>query len=153
MKPKIKLGLLLLALSALAVRGQYSIGWYRIAAGGGASTGGGYSVTGAIGQHDAGALLAGGNYSLTGGFWSLVTAVQTAGAPLLTVQLINPTTVKVSWPSPSTGWGLQQSSNLGSANWPNSSLTVSDDGTTKSVIISPPTGNVFFRLTKPGSAH
>ncbi len=50
---------------------QYSIDWYKVAGGGGTSTGGTYSVSGTIGQHDAGGPMTGGNYSLTGGFWAL----------------------------------------------------------------------------------
>ncbi|MGA2177029.1 MAG: hypothetical protein ABSH38_18800 [Verrucomicrobiota bacterium] len=151
MKPKIKLGLLLLlALSALTVQGQYSINWWTIGGGGGACTSGVYSVSGTIGRHDAGGPLTGGNYSLTSGFWSLIAAVQTPGAPSLAVQLIDPTTVKISWPSASAGWGLQQNSDLSTTNWSNSSITVSDDGTTRSVIISPPKGSLFFRLAKLG---
>ena len=126
----------------------YSIDWYKVAGGGGTSTGGVYSVSGTIGQPDASGAMAGGNYSLTGGFWSLISIVQTPGSPLLTIQWINPTTVKVSWPSPSTGFVLQQNNDLKTANWINYSDTANDDGTTKSVTISPPAGNVFFRLKK-----
>ena len=64
---------------------QYSIDWSTID-GGGASTGGMYSVSGTIGQTDAGAPMRGGNYSLVGGFW-LLFAVQTPGGPLLTIRL------------------------------------------------------------------
>ena len=54
----------------LPARGQsYSIDWNKVAGGGGVSTGGVYTVTGTIGQPDAGAMT-GGSYSLTGGFWS-----------------------------------------------------------------------------------
>ncbi len=62
---------------------SYSINWYKVAGGGGASTGGVYSVSGTIGQHDAGQPMTGGTYSLTGGFWSLIAVVQTPGAPTL----------------------------------------------------------------------
>ena len=75
---------LLLAASAVQAQ-QYSIDWYKIAGGGGTSTGGVYAVSGTIGQHDAGGPMTGGSYSLTGGFWSLITVVQTPGAPLLTI--------------------------------------------------------------------
>src|ERR1035438_4556721 len=74
--------LLLLAFSAHAQ--PYSIDWYKIAGGGGTSTGAVYQVTGTIGQHDAGGPMTGGNFSLTGGFWALY-AVQTPVAPLLTI--------------------------------------------------------------------
>src|ERR1039458_1945409 len=66
---------------------SYSIDWYKIAGGGGTSTGGTYQVSGTIGQPDAGGAMTGGSYSLTGGFWSLY-AVQTPGAPLLTITYI-----------------------------------------------------------------
>ena len=127
---------------------NYSIDWYKVTGGGGTSTGGVYSVSGTIGQHDAGGPMTGGNYSLTGGFWSLISIVQTPGAPLLTIQWINPTTVKVFWPSPSASFVLQQNSDLKTSNWTSYSGTVNDDGTTKSVTISPPSGTLFFRLKK-----
>ena len=96
-------------ISALSAQAQtYSIDWFKIAGGGGTSTGGVYTVSGTIGQHDAGGPLIGGNYSLTGGFWSLV-AIQTTNAPFLKIFLSTTNTAVVSWPSPSTGWRIQQS--------------------------------------------
>jgi len=47
-------------------RNPYSINWYKIAGGGGTSTGGTYQVSGTIGQPDASGAMTGGNYSLTG---------------------------------------------------------------------------------------
>jgi hypothetical protein len=137
-----------LLIPSLGFAQQYSIDWYKVSGGGGTSTGGVYSVSGTIGQPDAGGPMTGDNYSLTGGFWSLISIVQTPGSPLLTIQWINPTTVKVSWPSPSTDFVLQQNNDLKTANWINYSGTVNDDGTTKSVTISPPSGTLFFRLKK-----
>ena len=64
----------------------YSIDWYKIAGGGGTSTGGTYQVSGTIGQPDAGGPMTGGNYSFTGGFWALISVVQTPGAPTLVHQ-------------------------------------------------------------------
>src|SRR5690348_17454014 len=86
---------------------SYTVDWHTIDGGGGTSTGGVYSVSGTIGQPDAGPAMSGGNFALTGGFWSF-SAVQTPGAPLLTISLTSTNTVIVSWPSPSTGFGLQQ---------------------------------------------
>ena len=60
-----------LLLPAVGFTQQYSIGWYKIAGGGGASSGGVYSVNGTIGQPDAGSM-SGEGYSLEGGFWSVV---------------------------------------------------------------------------------
>ena len=67
------LGLIILALAVLSARApSYSIDWYKIAGGGGTSTGGVYSVSGTIGQPDASGAMTGGNYSVTGGFWSII---------------------------------------------------------------------------------
>jgi hypothetical protein len=127
---------------------NYSLGWYKIAGGGGTSANSQYSLTGTIGQHDAGAPATSGATSLTSGFWSLVAVVQTPGAPSLIIQRLSRTSAKVSWPSPSTGFLLQQTGDLDKPIWSNYSGTVSDDGTIKSVMISPLTGNLYFRLKK-----
>ncbi|MGE0479518.1 MAG: hypothetical protein AB7Q17_03495 [Phycisphaerae bacterium] len=59
-----------LACSAGAVAQPYSIDWYTIDGGGAMNTtGGAFSLSGTIGQHDAGGPMTGGNFSLTGGFW------------------------------------------------------------------------------------
>ena len=126
-----------------------SVDWHTIDGGGGTSTGGVYSVSGTIGQPDAGAAMTGGNYSLTGGFWSLY-AVQIPGAPTLRIFLTTSNTAAVTWQSPSTGWLLQENTNsVSSVNWINVTASIQDDGTTKTFIVNPPTGNRFFRLFKP----
>ena len=136
---------------ALAATAQsYSIDWYKVAGGGGTSTGGVYSVSGTIGQHDAGGPMTGGNYSLTGGFWSLLSVVLTPGAPLLSITLTTTNTALVSWPSPSTGFNLQVNTNsVASVNWSNAPGTIQDNGTIKYLIVNPPAGNRFYRLFKP----
>jgi hypothetical protein len=53
---------------ALSASGQFSIDWFTIDGGGATSTSGVYSISGTIGQPDAGGAITGGNYSLTGGF-------------------------------------------------------------------------------------
>jgi hypothetical protein len=93
--------------------------------------------------------MSGGNYTLQGGFWSVVAAVPVPGAPLLTITLVSPTSVRVSWPSPSTGFNLQQDSTVGNTNWLSwGGSPPSDDGTTKSILVNPPAGTLFFRLKK-----
>ena len=126
---------------------QYSIDWYKIAGGGGTSTGGTYAVSGTIGQHDAAGPMTGGDYSLTGGFWALISVVQTAGAPTLYISQSG-NTVTVYWQNV-TGWSLQQNNNLAvSAGWSvNSSWTTSNG--TNYLNITSPTGNLFFRLSNP----
>jgi hypothetical protein len=136
---------LTLLLFAPALYAQtYSIDWYKIADGGGTSTGGTFQISGTIGQPDASGLLTASNYSLTGGFWSLISVVQTTGAPLLTITYSANKAI-VSWPSSITGWTLQTNANLGTINWVNYAGTIINNTVTS----SPPTGNLFFRLTQP----
>ena len=127
---------------------QYAIDKFAIADGGGTSTGGVYSVSGTIGQPDASRAMSGGNYSVTGGFWSLIAAVQTPGAPLLTVTTTGANVV-VSWPSPNTGFVLQENPDVTNPNgWVNSAFSITDNGTTKSVTVSTTIGSKYFRLKK-----
>jgi hypothetical protein len=141
---------LALCLSTSTSRAQsYGIDWFTVDGGGGTSTGGVYSISGTIGQPDAGPAMTGGNYALTGGFWSLLAVVQTPGAPLLSIFRTTTNTVAVSWPSPSTDWTLQQNTNgLATLNWSNVTDTLADDGSTWTLVVNPPTGNRFYRLFK-----
>ncbi len=143
--------LLLCVCTCLGALAQtYSIDWFTIDGGGGTSTGGVYSLTGTIGQADAGATMRGGNFALDGGFWSLIAAVQTPGAPLLTISRTATNTIAVSWPSPSTGFQLQQNTNgVATVNWSNVPGTIQDNGTTKYLIVNPPIGNRYYRLLRP----
>jgi hypothetical protein len=142
--------LILLVFTASVGSAQtYSIDWYTIDAGGGTSTGGVYSVNGTIGQTDSGAQ-SGEPYSLTGGFWSLLSLVQAPAGPLLSITLTPTNTAIVSWPSPSTGFVLQQNSNgLGSLHWSDVAVVPTDNGTIKYVLVTPATGGSFYRLFKP----
>jgi hypothetical protein len=127
---------------------SYAIDWYKIAGGGGTSTGATYQVTGTIGQPDASGAMSGGNYSLTGGFWSLIAVVQTAGLPNLTITH-NGNAVSASWPN--TGnYTLQQNANLALASgWVPTGYQISTANGTNSITIASPAGNLFFRLSNP----
>jgi|SRR5882724_6014126 len=118
-----------------------------IAGGGGTSTGAVYSVSGTIGQHDAGLTMSGGNYSVTGGFWSLF-AVQTPGAPALTITLTATNTAIVSWPFPSTGFALEQTASLSAGNWMTRTEVVMHNEASNFIIVNSPVGNRFYRLKK-----
>ena len=139
-------GLFLVALGHAALA-QYSIDWSTLDGGGGTSTGGVYAVSGTIGQPDAGGPMTNGQYSVTGGFWSFM-AVQTPGAPRLTIQGTTTNAVLVTWPSPSLGYALQQNSDLNTTNWLAVIPAPEDNGTTKTVSITPASGRKFFRLMK-----
>jgi len=134
----------------LLARGQYTIDWSTIDGGGGASTGGVYSVSGTIGQPDAGAM-SGGIYTLAGGFWGLVAVVQTPGAPVLTVTRAVTNSLTISWPLPADGWVLEQTPTL-SGNpppWTDISPPYQTNATECWIDVFPPTGNKFYRLHKP----
>jgi hypothetical protein len=142
-----------LLIPAVSFGQSYSIDWYKVAGGGGASVGTNgttvYAVSGTIGQPDASTASTGGAYSLTGGFWSLISLVQTPGSPTLSIKQSG-NSVIVSWPD--TGnYTLQQNSNLAvSAGWATSGYPVTTNANgTNSITITPPTGNLFFRLANP----
>ena len=137
-----------LLLPILGFSQPYSIDWYRVSGGGGTSTGGVYTLSGTIGQHDAGGPMTGGNFSLTGGFWALY-ALQTPGAPILSIKLTTTNTVMVYWPSPSTGYNLQVNTDLATASWVTPGESVTDNGTIKYIIVNPPSGRRFYRLKSP----
>jgi hypothetical protein len=58
-----------LALGAAPAFGQFTINWSTIAGGGGTTTGSAFSLSGTVGQPDAGGPMIGGAFSLSGGFW------------------------------------------------------------------------------------
>jgi hypothetical protein len=130
----------LLLLPAGALAQSYKIDWYKVAGGGGTSSAGSYNLSGTIGQPDAGPVMTGGSYALTGGFWAIY-AIQTAGAPLLTITLVNNKAI-VSWPSSSTGWILQTNTDLLTATWGNYQGSVVNNSVTN----TPPPKDLFFRL-------
>lgn len=140
---------LLSAFSFRAWGQSYSIDWYKIAGGGGTSTNGQYSVAGTIGQPDAGGAMTGGNYSLTGGFWSLISVIQTAGTPNLVIVANGLNSVQVMWPNTGS-YTLQQNANLALVNgWTTSGNSISTANGTNSISITLQPGNLFFRLSNP----
>jgi hypothetical protein len=140
--------LLMLGSAAWSFAQPYSIDWFTIDGGGGTSTGGVYSVSGTIGQPDAG-RMSGGTFTLDGGFWGIIAAVQTPGSPLLRVARTITNTVLVAWPSSVSGFNLQQNAVIGSSNWLPVTNSVNTVGSEFQVIISPPIGNRFYRLKSP----
>jgi hypothetical protein len=141
-----------LLLPALSYAQTYTIDWHKVAGGGGTSTGTNgasvYSLSGTIGQQDASTAMTGGTYSLTGGFWSLVSVVQTAGTPNLSISEVG-NSVIISWPN--TGnYTLQQNSNLAvKAGWAATGYSTNTSNGTNSINITPPVGSLFFRLADP----
>ena len=135
-------GLLILHVSARAQ--PFSIAWFTIDGGGGKSSGGIYSLSGTIGQPDANNTpMVGGTYSLTGGFWALY-AVQTVGAPVLTIVPAGAGLAKISWTPNTPGYVLQETLSLSPASWGNS-----PSGSTNPITVPSTLPTKFYRLFKP----
>ena len=126
----------------------YSIDWFKIAGGGGTSTGGVYTVSDTAGQPDAGGSMTGGNYSLAGGFWALF-AVQTPGAPYLRVTRTPSNTICVWWPVSDPAWKLQTCAALVSSGSTWTECSYQTNGPNCGYLEPAPTGTKFYRLQKP----
>jgi hypothetical protein len=152
MKTLISLAILT-ALTATASAQVYGVPWFKVAGGGGTSTGSVYSVSGTIAQADARATsMAGGPFSVTGGYWAFY-AVQTPGAPLLSIEEL-PGGVRVFWPLPATGFVLDESLALASlppaTAWSQVPVaTYQTNATHISITVPMPVGSKFYRLRKP----
>jgi hypothetical protein len=131
---------------------NYAVDWFTIDGGGGTSTGGVYAVSGTTGQPDAG-HMSGGPFTLDGGFWGIVAAIQTEGAPTLSVELTNGW-VKVSWPAPAPDWVLTETNRLtgvGSLPCPQVSAAQYQTNAGRIFILTAPqpAQNRYYRLRKP----
>jgi hypothetical protein len=154
---------------ALAVSGGelYAGGQFTLAGGAPATyiakwDGGSWSALGsgmdntvwALAASAAGELYAGGDFLTAGGKVSAFTAkanlLSIPPRPSLSIQLTAPNVVAVSWPSPSTDFVLQQNTNgLSSVNWSNVTATIQNDGTNKTLEVSPTGQSRFYRLFHP----
>jgi len=130
---------------------QFTIDWFTIDGGGGSSTGGAYSLSGTIGQPDAGTMT-GGNYALAGGFWGVI---QQDGLPRLSLELRAGNLV-LFWPASTTGIVQVQSTmqliSAGSdwVNYPGSIARFGDRfELTIGPALTPPNPIRFFRLHSP----
>ena len=128
-----------------AAQAQFSIKWSTIDGGGGASAGGPFSVSGTIGQPDAG-RLSGGPFKIEGGFWGGITVLQTPGAPVLKIKLIAGGLAVLSWPVDVTGFTLEETSTFAQPNsWSATPPPIVDTPTEHTATV-PGSGNKCFRL-------
>jgi len=139
-----KLALVIGLLFPVAGFAQFSIDWFTIDGGGGTSTNGNFSLSGTIGQPDAGPVMTNGQFSITGGFWALPTAVQTLGAPTLIIVPAAPGFATISWTPNTPGFVLQETLSLSLPNWTNSL-----SGATNPITVSATLPSKFYRLIKP----
>jgi hypothetical protein len=139
---------LALAFPTLASAQAYSIDWFSIDGGGGTSSGGAYSLSGTIGQPDAGVALAGGPYTLLGGFWSVIAAI---GSPEITItRSVMMGDVTISWVA--AGFVLEETSSLnttpGSWTLVNPTTYQTNGEETFIVVPGPTSGHRFYRLRR-----
>lgn len=140
----VSIALLHLMIGAEVAAQSFEITSYTLDGGGGTSTNGQYALSGTVGQPDAGGTLTNGQYSVTGGFWALPQAVQTPGAPLLSIAPAGPGQAEISWNPDDPGWVLQQSELLTNG-WSNAPSMSTNP---VAVPITPPVR--FYRLFNPG---
>ena len=141
--PFATLGFVLALLFVLAEKASaqpFAISWFTIDGGGGTSAGGSYSLSGTIGQPDAG-LSSGGSFTLSGGFWGAI-AIQQEGFPILHIKPAG-TNVVLSWTPATTSFVLQVSTSLSAPAW-----TDAATGSTNPVTLPADLPIRLFRLRK-----
>ncbi len=69
--------------------------------------------------------------------------------PSLTLTRTTTNNLLVSWPSNSTGFVLQENTNLNSGIWSAVSESVNDDGGKRSIVVEPSAAARFYRLFRP----
>jgi N-acetylneuraminic acid mutarotase len=80
--------------------------------------------------------------------WAYTPPTALAGIPTLCIAPCTNGAV-VSWPYPSTGWVLEQGSDMSGTNWSCCNLSIATNAAGKSVTVSPVVGKMFFRLNLP----
>jgi len=124
----------------------FEINWYTVDGGGGTSTGGPFTLSGTVGQPDAGAL-AGGSYTLVGGFWSLAPAAPVS--PALYASLAGGE-IEISWTAAASGFVLEETPRIGSdAVWQAADGTLVRRGDEMVFHAPAGVGERYYRLRRP----
>jgi len=133
----------------LCVHAQtFNVDWYAVDGGGGTCSGSNFVVTATIGEPDADRIR-GNTFTVDGGFWSpFAPPPAPVGIPVLRIALVSSSSVVVAWPYPSEGYGLQQCTNLITANWMADASVPVHVGGEWQVTVSPPAGRRYYRLQK-----
>jgi hypothetical protein len=129
---------------------DFDLDWFAVAAGGGDSSGGDFELSATIGQAGAGDM-AGVDFAISGGFWSIVTVVETPADLSLTVNLSGGNVV-ISWlQNGSAGFALEETTVLAhpTTTWTAVNVAPQASSGTNSVQLPLIGGNRFYRLHKP----
>jgi hypothetical protein len=125
--------------------GSYDLEWSTIDSGGGTSSGGRYSLTGVIGQPDAGQLT-GGDFTLEGGFLCELGIPVNDNGPLLKIRRAAALGfAELYWPVEVKGFTLEATTDLSNVPW---GLMEGEgiDSSTEHVVTVPIIANRYFRL-------
>ena len=134
---------------AATVRAQTNVDWLTIDGGGSFAASANYLVNDTVGQADA-ATWSSVNYTIVGGFWALQNLGPSTGLPELHIAVASPGNVLLWWPSPSTGFVLQENTNItNAAGWSDVAAVVNDNGFIRSLTRPSPGTNRFYRLRHP----
>lgn len=122
-----------------------------ISGGGGQSSSSDFALDATIGQIDAGSM-SGGDFALDGGFWSIIAAVDTEGAPSLTIS-VSGNQVTISWPETnSAGFALEAANALAippaTTTWTPVSIRPQTNNGVEIVQVPLTSGPQFYRLHK-----
>ena len=138
--------LLLAGAVATATSAQFSLAWWTVNGGGGASVSadGRFEVSGTAGQPDAGSQ-AGGTFFLQGGFWNSAVAP----VPGLWIVLMPDGDVEVSWPAWAGNYVLEHAPTVTGApeSWDDvSPATYQNDGSRFYITVPASPDMQFYRL-------
>jgi hypothetical protein len=123
---------------------EFQVNWSSVDGGGALqSRTGNFSVSGTIGQPDAGPLIAG-SQRLTGGFWSGITVPR----PRLRISP-SARNVLIAWPDPSAGYQLEESLTLPSTFWTPVTQPPTVVNGEKQLIVPANGATRFYRLKRP----
>jgi hypothetical protein len=124
---------------------SFVLDWWDADAGA-TSSGGIYSLSGTLGQPDAG-ILTGGPFTLVGGFWGAFPSLQpNPSPPWVSITATSTNTFLLSWPFVSTPVVVQTKGDPGSTGWSDTNLIPANNGVTSSVVLPPASGTRFYRL-------
>lgn len=122
---------------------RFAVDWFTVDGGGGETADGRFTITGTIGQHDPGEA-SNGRFTVTAGFWAAAIAVQTLGAPTLSILPTGPGLATISWDPPTPGFVLQVSDTLAPVAWSDAS-----SGATNPITVPATPSTRFYRLFRP----
>jgi len=147
--------LLFLSLVCPALAGaaeSLSIDWYTVDGGGGSTSAGDFTLSGTVGQPDAGALIASGyDFAVFGGYWGQFGDVIPVPPerPVLSISFAGPNSLLLFWPASQAGY-LVQKRLADAQSWNDLTTTPVVVGNEYQVALSftPADAPTYFRLRK-----